>query len=68
MYHGSRERKDIALDAAKSGRLEVLITTYGTYKISCEDINMIEWDCVIADECHTIKGKWPSPPTVADRH
>ncbi|KAJ5550910.1 hypothetical protein N7461_005608 [Penicillium sp. DV-2018c] len=52
-YHG--ENKDLALDAAKTGRVEVLITTYTTYMNNKDDVNMIEWDCVIADECHKIK-------------
>ncbi|CDM33509.1 hypothetical protein DTO013E5_7372 [Penicillium roqueforti] len=52
-YHG--DNKDLALDAAKSGRVEVLITTYTTYMNNKNAVNMIEWDCVIADECHKIK-------------
>jgi SNF2 family DNA or RNA helicase len=52
-YHG--ENKDLALDAAKSGRVEILITTYTTYMNNKDAVNMIEWDCVIADECHKIK-------------
>ncbi|KAJ5514522.1 SNF2-related protein [Penicillium fimorum] len=52
-YHG--ENKDLALDAAKSGRVEILITTYTTYMNNKDSVNMIEWDCVIADECHKIK-------------
>ncbi|CAZ86010.1 unnamed protein product [Tuber melanosporum] len=51
------ERKESALEAARAGRCEVLITTYGTYKKACGDINMVEWDCVIADECHQIKDR-----------
>lgn len=43
------------LNTAASGRLEILITTYTTYKQNQEKINMIEWDAVIADECHVIK-------------
>lgn len=53
VFHGSD--KDSALQAAASGRVEVLITTYTTYRINQDSINMIEWDCVVADECHTIK-------------
>ncbi|EPS30379.1 hypothetical protein PDE_05330 [Penicillium oxalicum 114-2] len=53
VYHGSS--KDIALHAAKSGRVEILITTYTTYVNNKDSVNMIEWDCVIADECHKIK-------------
>ncbi|QIW98937.1 hypothetical protein AMS68_004455 [Peltaster fructicola] len=52
-YHG-HEKRD-ALAAAASGLLEIMITTYTTY---CKDvglINTVQWDCVIADECHIIK-------------
>ncbi|OJJ46975.1 hypothetical protein ASPZODRAFT_131891 [Penicilliopsis zonata CBS 506.65] len=53
VYHG--ENKDGALYAAKSGRVEVLITTYTTYRHHKGSINLVEWDCVVADECHIIK-------------
>ncbi|CEJ55898.1 hypothetical protein PMG11_02127 [Penicillium brasilianum] len=53
VYHGSN--KDIALHAAKSGRVEILITTYTTYVNNKDSVNMVDWDCVIADECHKIK-------------
>lgn len=53
MYHGPN--KDQALHAARSGRVEILITTYTTYVNNKDSINMVEWDCVIADECHKIK-------------
>lgn len=52
-YHG--ENKDIALQAARSGRVEVLITTYTTYLMNKDSVNMVDWDCVVADECHIIK-------------
>ena len=52
-YHG--ENKELALQAARSGRVEVLLTTYGTYLQNKDAVNMVDWDCVIADECHTIK-------------
>ena len=52
-YHG--DSKELALQAARSGRVEVLITTYGTYLQNKDAVNMVDWDCVIADECHTIK-------------
>jgi SNF2 family DNA or RNA helicase len=45
----------MTLNTAASGRLEILITTYTTYKQNEEKINMINWDAVIADECHIIK-------------
>jgi superfamily II DNA or RNA helicase len=52
-YHG--ENKDIALQAARSGRAEILITTYTTYLMNKDSVNMVDWDCVVADECHIIK-------------
>ncbi|GAO50166.1 hypothetical protein G7K_4300-t1 [Saitoella complicata NRRL Y-17804] len=52
-YHG--DKKDAELAAAKAGRLEVLITTYTTYKMNEERINQVYWDVCIADECHIIK-------------
>ena len=52
-YHG--QDKADAYAAAVAGRTEVLITTYTTYKMNCEELNLIHWDAVIADECHIIK-------------
>jgi SNF2 family DNA or RNA helicase len=54
-FHGSNASRSSVLSAAKQGRLEVMITTYTTYRNHRGEINMVEWDCVIADECHTIK-------------
>ncbi|KAL8690307.1 MAG: hypothetical protein Q9224_004436, partial [Gallowayella concinna] len=51
------DTKESAINAATSGRLEIMITTYTTYRLNKSEINMIEWDCVIADECHQIKGR-----------
>ncbi|KAJ1326511.1 DNA excision repair protein ERCC-6-like 2 [Microdochium nivale] len=53
LYHGPD--KDGVLGSARAGRLEVMITTYGTYKNHCDQINRVQWDVVIADECHAIK-------------
>lgn len=52
-YHG--ENKDIALQSTRSGRVEILITTYTTYMMNKDSVNMVDWDCVVADECHMIK-------------
>ena len=54
-YHG--DSKEAVLEAAAKGRLEVMITTYTTYRMNRSAINMVEWDCAIADECHQIKGR-----------
>lgn len=55
IYHGSPSSKEAVLSSAQSGMLEVMITTYTTYRLNKGAINMIQWDCVVADECHTFK-------------
>ena len=55
VYHGAS--KEAALETAAKGRLEIMITTYTTYRTNKSAINMVEWDCVVADECHQIKGR-----------
>ncbi|KAK9455851.1 P-loop containing nucleoside triphosphate hydrolase protein [Dipodascopsis uninucleata] len=47
--------KEDALTTAKAGRLEIMLTTYATY-MNCEaELNLVEWDCCIADECQIFK-------------
>jgi DNA excision repair protein ERCC-6-like 2 len=53
LFHG--QNKDLTLKSAQSHSLEIMITTYTTYKQNYEKINWLHWDVVIADECHTIK-------------
>lgn len=55
MYHGSRDSREAALRAAEKGRLEIMITTYQTYRTYAAEVNSIPWDCCVADECHIIK-------------
>ncbi|KAK8042235.1 SNF2 superfamily RAD26-like protein [Apiospora rasikravindrae] len=53
LYHGSG--KEDVLDSARAGRIEIMITTYTTYKNNRDQINSVPWDVVVADECHSIK-------------
>lgn len=53
LFHGAK--KDDVLRTARAGLLEVMITTYDTYKNSRSSINMVQWDVVVADECHRLK-------------
>jgi SNF2 family DNA or RNA helicase len=55
IYHGSTASKEAAISGAQSGRIEILITTYTTYRNCKGAINMVAWDCVVADECHMLK-------------
>ncbi|RAL65847.1 hypothetical protein DID88_005510 [Monilinia fructigena] len=54
-FHGDAKEKDSVLRSAQSGRVEIVITTYATYKNHKDDLNTISWDCVVADECHQLK-------------
>lgn len=56
-YHGNPVDRKGVLGAARKGMLEIMITTYDTYRNNEGEINTIDWDCVIADECHQIKNK-----------
>ncbi|KAK0720783.1 P-loop containing nucleoside triphosphate hydrolase protein [Lasiosphaeris hirsuta] len=64
-YHGAG--KDDVLRAAKAGRIEVMITTYTTYKNMHEAVNEVEWDCVVADECHALKDRRSETTQAMDR-
>ncbi|KAF2090191.1 hypothetical protein K490DRAFT_35959 [Saccharata proteae CBS 121410] len=57
VYHGSVGDKESAHQAAQSGRAEILITTYATYRGNRSALNTIDWDCVVADECHIMKAR-----------
>lgn len=52
-FHG--DGKEEVLKSATAGRLEIVITTYQTYKMQKSSLNLVEWDCVVADECHQMK-------------
>lgn len=54
-YHGPAKERDAVLSAAQHGRLEVLITTYSTFRNQMDDLNTVQWDCIVADECHLLK-------------
>ncbi|PNY25409.1 DNA excision repair protein ERCC-6-like 2 [Tolypocladium capitatum] len=55
VFHGPN--KDDVLDTARSGLLEIMITTYDTYKNTRSSINMVQWDVVVCDECHRLKDR-----------
>ncbi|KIW00756.1 uncharacterized protein PV09_07737 [Verruconis gallopava] len=56
-FHGTSTNKTAALSAAIKGRAEIMITSYTTYRLNASAINTVDWDCVVADECHGIKGR-----------
>ncbi|KFA45965.1 hypothetical protein S40293_07295 [Stachybotrys chartarum IBT 40293] len=56
LFHGAN--KDDVLGTARAGLIEIMITTYETYKNSRSQINMVQWDAVVADECHKLKDRY----------
>lgn len=58
IFHGPN--KEDILSTARAGLLEVMITTYDTYKNNCSSVNMVQWDAVIVDECHRLKDRYSS--------
>jgi len=55
LYHGNAEHRHEVFLEAQAGMLEVMLTTYQTYRLNKGEINMVQWDCVVADECHQFK-------------
>jgi len=55
LFHGPG--KEDVLQTARAGRLEVMITTYVTYKNQRTSVNSVQWDAVVADECHVLKDR-----------
>ena len=55
-FHHTGDR-DGVIEAAQAGFLEIVITTYTTYKNHEDQINEVAWDCVIADEFHSMKNR-----------
>ena len=53
--YDSRNDRDKALQQARIGRVEVVLTTFETARNDIDDLNGVDWDCVIVDEVHRIK-------------
>ncbi|XP_070564369.1 DNA excision repair protein ERCC-6-like 2 isoform X2 [Ptychodera flava] len=52
-YHG-KDREDTLIKAMK-GKLDIVVTTHETLRVSVDDINRVNWSAVIVDEVHKIK-------------
>ena len=51
----ARNDRDTALQLARLGRVEVVLTTFETARKDIDELNGADWDCVIVDEVHRIK-------------
>ena len=52
-YH--KQARDATLAQARTGRVEVVLTTYDTVREHGEALGSVTWRLVVADECHKIK-------------
>ncbi|CAN1160902.1 Switch 2 [Linum perenne] len=55
MYHGSN--RDSVLEKVESHTVEVLITSFDTYRIHGTILSVVEWEVVIVDEAHRLKNE-----------
>ncbi|BFY99657.1 hypothetical protein BsWGS_02697 [Bradybaena similaris] len=53
-FHGAD--KETCLDDLKKGKLEIVVTTFETFRDNTTILNQVEWEAVIVDEVHKIKG------------
>jgi len=52
-FHGTAKKE--TLQKVKKGKLEVVLTTYETFRIHIDAINEVEWFCIVMDEAHKVK-------------
>ncbi|XP_032218750.2 DNA excision repair protein ERCC-6-like 2 isoform X2 [Nematostella vectensis] len=53
MYHGSS--KEMVMDQAAKGKLDVVLTTYDTLRINVTEFDCVNWLAVVMDEVHKLK-------------
>ncbi|KAK9689866.1 hypothetical protein RND81_09G087100 [Saponaria officinalis] len=55
LYHGPN--RDLILDKVETQEVEVMITSFDTFRIYGEAISEVMWDIVIVDEAHRLKNE-----------
>lgn len=55
VYHGAN--RDLILDKVEAHRVEILITSFDTYRIHGSTLLNVEWEIVIVDEAHRLKNE-----------
>ncbi|KAK6120681.1 hypothetical protein DH2020_045579 [Rehmannia glutinosa] len=55
VYHGAN--RDLIIDKLKAHGVEILITSFDTYRIQGNILSDIQWEIVIIDEAHRLKNE-----------
>lgn len=55
VYHGAN--RDLVIDKLKSDGVEVIITSFDTYRIQRSTLSDIPWEVLIIDEAHRLKNE-----------
>uniref|UniRef100_A0A6M2ECR4 Switch 2 n=1 Tax=Populus davidiana TaxID=266767 RepID=A0A6M2ECR4_9ROSI len=55
LYHGTN--RDLILEKLKAGGVEILITSFDTYRIHGTILSEVDWEVVIVDEAHRLKNE-----------
>ncbi|KAL9342896.1 hypothetical protein Peur_063327 [Populus x canadensis] len=55
LYHGTN--RDLILEKLKAGGVEILITSFDTYRIHGSILSEVDWEVVIVDEAHRLKNE-----------
>ncbi|KAJ6289655.1 hypothetical protein OIU78_025556 [Salix suchowensis] len=55
IYHGTN--RDLILEKLKAGGVEILITSFDTYRIHGSILSEVDWEVVIVDEAHRLKNE-----------
>lgn len=55
LYHGPN--RDLILEKLEAGGVEILVTSFDTYRIQGSILSEIKWEIVIVDEAHRLKNE-----------
>lgn len=55
VYHGAN--RDLVIDKLKASGVDILITSFDTFRIQGSTLSDIEWEIVVIDEAHRLKNE-----------
>ena len=55
IYHGVH--RDSVLNKLESGSLQIVLTSFDTFRIHGDCLLAIDWDCMVVDEAHRLKNE-----------